>query len=556
MSQNEGVSFSFKKALKEVFPFFNENDDQQAGYVYESGAGHVGSHFKTKEQVQEESGSSITKAGKRLHLHEISTDRFLLYDLYKEMADDSTIDAAIQLHLGHALSTSSKDNQAVFLVPKSEEHAEYVAQLNRELMKTINDNLLNWAYICAIYGVSYIRPYVQQGKGITHFEFNFYTLPNQIREYERSGVLCGFTSENLKERINGQQVRLAEPWALVPMKIPVWRPNMKIEPINYSGKKYSLYDDAYSRSPIETQNYGTSMLHTSIESWLLLRQSIAALGASRVNSSLIDRLVSVNTDGLDVAGAAEYINLLADQMQADRKVIVENSRKQGFIPTVINTILPLMGGTKGGVNVDTFTTEPNITAIEDILFHAKRLGASLGADISMLGFGDLLAGGLGEGGFFRTSIQTALRANQLRSAVATTVRRMIDIHTVFRDGKYWADGDEPFEIKFNSLNTAIAQEEGAAALDSVNYATLIATVLDLIEQSPIGKSEKLKNHVYTSILGLDPELSKEVIKELAGAAAEAVTQDKAMMESIGMTNHDDVERFVKDTVLELINNLS
>ncbi|MDG2675996.1 portal protein [Vibrio sp. 1636] len=551
MSQNK-ASIGLAAALKQAFPFFNENDDKESGISFESGAGYTGSPFHDRDNQLDESNGALTNDGRkssdRFFLHKLPKDRFMLYPILKEMAEDSTIDAALNLHLGHALSVSNDHGMAVYLHPTDEKYAEYVGRLNRELLAPINDNLMNWTYSTLVYGVNYVRPYTQEGVGITHFEANYYTLPNQIREYERSGELAGFTAEYLQTRANGEQVRLAEPWALIPLKMPIWRPDMDIPPVNYTGQRYSLYDDAYSRMPIETQNYGTSILLTCFEAWSMLRQSIAALGASRVNASLIDRMVAVNTDGLDAAGAAEYINMVADQMKQDRQEVVDRSRKLGFIPTVINTLLPFMGGAKGGLQIDTFTTDPNISHIEDIMFHLKRLAGTLGVDPSMLGFGDLLSGGLGEGGFFRASIQSALRANQIRAAVVKFVKRAIDIHTIYRDGKVWNDNDMPFEIRFNSLNTAIEQEKADAMESQANYATMLATVLDLIEQSPIGKSEKLKNHLYTSVIGLDSELAKEVISELAAQ----VSKNDKMMESIGMTDQSEAERFVRDVVLDLL----
>ncbi|HHC7290370.1 portal protein [Vibrio parahaemolyticus] len=551
MSQNK-ASIGLAAALKQAFPFFNENDDKESGISFESGAGYTGSPFHDRDNQLDESNGALTNDGRkssdRFFLHKLPKDRFMLYPILKEMAEDSTIDAALNLHLGHALSVSNDHGMAVYLHPTDEKYAEYVGRLNRELLAPINDNLMNWTYSTLVYGVNYVRPYTQEGVGITHFEANYYTLPNQIREYERSGELAGFTAEYLQTRANGEQVRLAEPWALIPLKMPIWRPDMDVPPVNYTGQRYSLYDDAYSRMPIETQNYGTSILLTCFEAWSMLRQSIAALGASRVNASLIDRMVAVNTDGLDAAGAAEYINMVADQMKQDRQEVVDRSRKLGFIPTVINTLLPFMGGAKGGLQIDTFTTDPNISHIEDIMFHLKRLAGTLGVDPSMLGFGDLLSGGLGEGGFFRASIQSALRANQIRAAVVKFVKRAIDIHTIYRDGKVWSDNDMPFEIRFNSLNTAIEQEKADAMESQANYATMLATVLDLIEQSPIGKSEKLKNHLYTSVIGLDSELAKEVISELAAQ----VSKNDKMMESIGMTDQSEAERFVRDVVLDLL----
>lgn len=47
----------------------------------------------------------------------------------------------------------------------------------------------------------------------------------------------------------------------------------------------------------------------------------------------------------------------------------------------------------------------------------KRLGGALGVDPSLLGFGDMLSGGLGDGGFFRVSVLAAVKANLIRAAI-------------------------------------------------------------------------------------------------------------------------------------------
>jgi hypothetical protein len=176
------------------------------------------------------------------------------------------------------------------------------------------------------------------------------------------------------------------------------------------------------------------------------------------------------------------------------------------------------------------------------------MAGTLGVDPAMLGFGDLLAGGLGEGGFFRTSIQAALRANQIRAACTAFILRAIDIHTIYRDKKVWLAEDVPFELRYNSLNTAIAQEESATQESKANYATMLATVLDMIEQSPIGKSPELKNHFYTSVLEFDADKTKTFIDELAKNAA----SDEDMMESIGMRAGADAERYIRDVMLDLM----
>ena len=54
---------------------------------------------------------------------------------------------------------------------------------------------------------------------------------------------------------------------------------------------------------------------------------------------------------------------------------------------------------KGGIQIDTVQGTPDINGLEDVLFHVKRLGSAVGVAPSLLGFGDMLSGGLGDGGF-------------------------------------------------------------------------------------------------------------------------------------------------------------
>ena len=481
----------------------------------------------------------------------LPTDRIGRYKIYQEMSEDSTINSAIEQHLGYALSRDSETGLALYLEAKDPKDQPAIDILNKEVMTKINDGIMSWSYPTAIFGVNYVRPHVEEGKGIIGFESNYYTLPSQIREYERAGNLAGFTSESLKKRSNGEAVRLAEAWALVAIKIPLWHPNMNQEPVNYSGEHYSLYDDIYWKTPIETQNYGTSLLHGCYESYQNLRNSMQSLLASRRNASIIDRFISVSTDNLDSARAAEYINLVSNQLKNDQFLAEQKMNKTGVSPTIWNRIIPVMnGGAKQGINIDVQTTSPDIQHIEDIMFHIKRLCGSLGIDYSMLGWGDQMSGGLGDGGFFRTAIQAALRANLIRTAVTHFAMRCIDIHTIYRDGKVWTEGNEPYVVRFNSLNTAIEQEQLTNKENSANYATLVASVLEGIEQGALASSNSAKTYIYQSLLGIDPAVSEKIIEELA----KSVSTDQSMMESLNLkqNNKQEFENYIKNTILDVI----
>lgn len=553
--QKTGGEFTAKlsKLMRQIFPYHNENDQNDPTIVIETS--NSGERWNVPGQGAPSNEPTALGANgetdrDRIFIKRLPDDRMGKYNHFAEMAEDSTIAAALNIHIGHAFSVDIKTGKAITLKPKTEADAEYVAKLQAEVIDPINAHIRNWIKPTCEFGVNYIRPHAELGKGIVTWESNYYTLPTNIREYERAGQLAGFSSENLTKKEQGE-IRLAEPWALIPLKLPNWTPSIHKEPVQFSARAFSLYDDAYRRTPMETQNYGQSLLETSYESWYWLREALKSLIASRQLAGKKDRFVTVSTAGLDTARAAEYINLVTSQLKSDKEASLRQQEKSGLVSSVWNAIIPLMGD-KGGVNIDTQTMSPDIQHIEDIMFHLKRLAGTLGVDPSMLGFSDLLAGGLGEGGFLRTSIQSAMTANLLRSAAFEFTQRSIDIHTAFRDGKVWLPEDRPYEICFNSMSTAIAQEEEAARETRANYATVVASVLDLIEQGAMAKSGKFKTHLYTNILELDPELTKEILAELAKKTSE----DKAMMESLQVPQHLQNERYVRDIILDVFSELN
>ncbi|MCG3884170.1 phage portal protein [Photobacterium leiognathi] len=531
--------------MKSIFPSFNPDLDQSRGVVIESN--QSATQFTGVTEGQQTPDGALAAGGNTdrdtLYIKKLPESRLAKYRRFEEMAQDSTISTILDIHLTNAFSTDIKNGMAVTLQPKSEADAELCKKLQAEVLKPINDNILNWGRSTCIFGANYIRVHAKEKVGITAFEANYYTLPSNIREYHKCGQLAGFTSENLKKKDNSGNVELAEPWTLIPLKLPNWTPSTTKEPVRFGTTQFSLYETIEERIPEETQDYGVSLLEPCFESWCQVREGLSSLQASRKNASHIDRFVSVNTAGLDTGRAAEYINMITDQLRRDKEQANRKIAKSGVQPTVWNSVIPVMGD-KGSVTIDTQAVDPNIQHIEDIMFYFKRLCGAAGVEPSMVGFSDTLSGGLGDGGFLRTSIQSALKAHLLRSAAQKFIERAIDIHCAFKYGKVFTDDNRPYSLRFNSMSTAIAAEEETAKETRANYATLVATVLDAIEQGAMGKSETFKTYLYNNILELEPELTKKVLAELKAGAEQA--EQAAMTES--------VKSIIDDTVLDLIIN--
>ena len=112
----------------------------------------------------------------------------------------------------------------------------------------------------------------------------------------------------------------------------------------------------------------------------------------------------------------------------------------------------------------------------------KRLGGALGVDPSLLGFGDMLSGGLGDGGFFRVSVLAAVKANLIRAAIRDGLNQICQIHCAYRYGKVYVPGTEPWSIRFNSVSSAIEREEVETQEELAGIAGGIVQVLAAVDQ--------------------------------------------------------------------------
>lgn len=455
---------------------------------------------------------------------QLPEDRFLRYPLLEEMATYPTLATALNIHLTHALSYDKKTNSILTLQPVNKgSQADYSAaqkicdELNNDLGSMLNEHIALFTQVAAVLGISYVRPYAEPGLGIIGMECSYYTLPQFIREYHVGGQLAGFTGDYLKSEYGGKI--LAEPWDLIPLRIAGWRPRASVIP-SYSGAEtYNLLSDPMSRTPAETQNYGCSLLEPAYESYENLKEATRALRSARMNSAKIDRLLSVAMNSLDPTQAAKYQHTISQVLRRSADIMESRAIRGRWSPTVTNTVLPVLGDGKQQMSIDTHSIDPNITGIDDIMLHLKQMAGAVGLDYSLLGWADAMSGGLGEGGFLRTSIQAAARSQWLRMGAEVFIHRAIDIHMANKYGKVWTPQDRPYAVRFNSANSALQQEENDAADSRANYASVITTILDAVSNSEtLAKSETFKQLLFGNILNLGDDVVLKLVKEISKAS--------------------------------------
>ena len=555
---------NIRQALETVLPGSRANKGTPLA-LGPSGSGGYGAIYSRSGLLGPDSpgkdlSDSLVNPGREI-LDELRLpeERIERYPFLEEMSVYPTLAAALNIHVTYAFSINKNTNLSFRFKPiQNSEDKDYKVstalcdELMNDIGLTINQELPLWGTLMAIFGVAYIRPYTTPKVGITSFECNFYTLPYFVKEYEVGGQLAGFTGDYLKDEKGA--LTFAKPWELVPMKTPYWRPKRNMMPMYTGTEQYSLLSDPMKRTPVETQNYGTSILEYAYEPYMNLRAAVRSVKASRFNASKIDRLIGVQMGMLDPARGAEYQRTMSQQLKRSAEMMEKRARGHNAATTVTNTILPIMGDGKGQLQIDTQSIPVDITAIEDVLFHVKQLAAAVSLDYTMLGFADQMAGGLGEGGFLRTSISAGMIAGWLRGGASEMIYRMADIHLATKHGKVYPPGQRPYTLEFSSMASAIELEENAAMDSRANYASVFVTIVDAICNNPaLAGSETFKQLVMGDVLRVPDERLTALLKEIKAAASsqgnnmmegvgdDVPMSDHELMELIGSMNPDDVK---------------
>ena len=472
-------------------------------------------------------------------LRRLPTERLEQYEVIRTMATDPTIDSGVKMHLTHALSSKADTGEIIEISNVDDSDDPIVDDLRNTFSTLINSNVTRWAYTAAMFGFNPLRVYGSPGKGVELVRDDYYTHPFFTRRFERAGQLVGWSSrwQQTYASMNGKgMITLMEPWKFVEIRMPDWSTNIAREPIRHAGDVFDISSDDYmAEGFVEAQDYGCSLIKTAYEPWIDLQEAILSLNMSRKNASNIERLIGVQTGKLNPQKAAQYLNTISAQMSKTAKAQAEKSIRKGYVQTIWNHIIPIFSAGQGQLDISTMEGKPDIAYIEDVRFHVNRLGSAIGIEPALLGFGDMLSGGLGDGGFFRMSVMAAMKAQQVRVAVHNALERLFEIHVALKYNKVFLENEKPWRIQFHSLNTAIAREHADTQDRAATFAMTVTQLMQMVNPQ-LGNVDinEFQRWMFVDLLKVDDEKADKILKHIDQAA-----QDQAAEGEDGMPPEDE-----------------
>jgi hypothetical protein len=505
---------------------FPATGNEGEGYASTPVAPPVGGYDDFVRAAQDSGGVFETSSEDEKGIHSLPADRLGKYKIFRVMAQDPTISGAIKMLVAQALSPRTDTGEIIAIESTGDEKDPIVVELRNSIAAMLNRDCHFWGYNAAVNGCWFVRAYGEQGVGVTSLRSDFYMHPRHVSMYERAGQLAGFVSTYQQPTKGG--VTLIEPWKIVPIRVPMWQTG-EVEPLRLDASLFDIgADSAEENTLVESQNYGTSLIETAFGPWMDLQDAILSLNMSRKNASRLERMIGVNTGKLSPQKAAEYLNIVSSQITKNVRVNAERSLKKGFVQTVLNHLIPIFGDGRARLDISTVEGTPNIEALADIDFHVKRLGSAVGVDPALLGFGEMLAGGLGDGGFFRLSIQAGIQANLIRKAVSSAAERLCEIHAAYKYGKVFLPEEKPWRVVFNSVSTAMEREERENMEARANFATGIAGLMQMADpEFTTGQRPEFMNYLWTDVMKVPEEKYALIFPKVVTLAAPPAGEEGA-----------------------------
>ncbi len=445
-----------------------------------------------------------------------------VYEVWQDMLADPVVATALRLHVTAALGGDEDTGQMVFIEAKPGKGGKagaddpLVAEIAGDLQDLFNRLAPTVAFNGVAFGDAYGRLYGARGVGIQDIYIDELVYPPLIQPFERGNTTIGFTAatgQRFQEKLSIlQMARLKMPRMLY---LPQ---NRVIE----KAIRSALTIDALEDLPPIPALAGGSFLDGAEAAYQRFDASWTGLTGQRVRDSIDETMLSVTQTGMTPLQREKFSNSLRTMFERTNAYIDEVVKKGRavfgrlvhFIPTSNDKQVVQIGGQPSQGSRSSSLT------IDDVMMNARLLGGALGCDITLLGFADQMSGGLGEGGFFRVSAQSAERARAIRTALTAFFEHCIAVHLFLKKGIDVASlPEKPWQVRYFSGISALQTERARTKADNMNSSALMVQTMEGLKN--LGLDEPSMVEFMKIEMGLDEALAKRYARAMVKAAEEA-----------------------------------
>jgi len=442
-----------------------------------------------------------------------------IYDQWSQMEADPICSAALTLLTTAALGGHETNGDLVF-IEKRAGHCEdakmerLVEEVRADLLPLFNGCAFNIGYLAAAFGDAYARVYSEQGRGVVDLYTGELVRPPLVQAFERGSRTVGFavyTGEKNFQRLDKTQM------ARIRMPRTQWVPQ---HGVFEKSIKLALEQDDINALPLMPAMAGGSLLYAAEEPYNNLSASLLGLVGQRWIDSIDEQMLTVNLNEMSKSQQQRFLESIKAMLSKSKQVAESAANGGRPIMERIRHIIPVFGDKQltsmQAANGGQSGRSANIS-IEDIMLHARLTAGAIGVDLSMLGFADMLAGGLGEGGFFRTSAQVAERARVIRVALADFFNQVIDIHTLHKHGVVIPAAERPWSINFYGSISALESEKQRTRSEGMSVGLMLAQGMQQLKE--LGADKQMMMRFLTDIMALDEDQAEQYAANLARQSA-------------------------------------
>lgn len=429
--------------------------------------------------------------------------RQVIYEKWQVMESDPIISTAVQLLVTGALGGHETNGDVIFVeespLVQEKPNLRPVVEEVAKLSGIFNRLAYSMAYTASIYGDAYARIYSDES-GVIDATSDELIRPQLVQAFERGGRTVGFAisvGERNFERLDVLQM------ARLKMPRTQWIPQFGVVE---KSLKVAISEDDMEKLPIMPALVGGSLIFNAEEPYDNLCASIIGLVGQRWLDSIDEQFVTVNLANMNVERQRAVMESLKAMLNRS-KAIAEQSVKSGrpYLDKVRH-IIPV-SNEKQVMQMNPAASGRNSTiTVDDVMFHARLLAGALGVDLSMIGFADQMSGGLGEGGFFRVSAQTAERARIIRTGLSDFFNSIIDIHTYKKYGIVFKPNERPWQINFYGSISALEAERNRTRVDQMNAGLLQVQAIQALKD--MGATKEILQEFLEKSMALDEAQAK------------------------------------------------